>query len=69
MTKIDYTKGGELPSNKTCTSCVRHMPRDDEHFRPYNGRTIDGLRPICRECERSYDRDRKRALREAKKAG
>lgn len=69
MTKIDYTKGGELPAHKTCTKCVRPLPRDAEHFQPYRGRSIDGLRPICRECERRYDRERKQALRDAKKAG
>lgn len=48
---------------KECTSCHTEKPRDEEHFAPYSGRSVDGLRPICRDCAREQDRERKRASR------
>ena len=52
---------------KTCTKCGRSRRRDA--FRKYWGRSSDGLRPICRDCQKLYERhwrlrhkaDRKRA--------
>lgn len=64
---VDYTKGGELPALKTCTKCADDFPRTAEFFQPYKGRTIDGLRPICRVCERKYDRLRKQEKRAAQR--
>jgi hypothetical protein len=42
-------------SMKTCTSCEQELPRDA--FRKYSGRSSDGLRPICKECQRAYEAD------------
>jgi hypothetical protein len=38
---------------KTCTSCARKLSRGA--FRRYCGRSSDGLRPICKECQRIYE--------------
>lgn len=54
---------------KTCTSCHIQKPRDDEHFAPYSGRSVDGLRPACRDCMRKADTIRKRERRAAIKRG
>jgi transposase-like protein len=50
---------------KVCTKCGKNKPLDD--FRKYAGRSKDGRRPICRECQNAYDREysaRKRAEKE-----
>lgn len=62
----------ELPKLKTCNKCGNVLPRDAAHFMPYKGRSVDGLRAVCRECERAYDREQKRkryAMTKKLKAG
>ena len=38
---------------KTCTKCKKRLPK--ENFRKYCGRSIDGLRPLCKECQKKYE--------------
>ena len=38
---------------KVCTKCKR--PRRKDAFRRYLGRSSDGLRPICRDCQKRYE--------------
>lgn len=40
-------------STKHCTKCARRKPLAD--FRPYSGRSRDGRRPLCSECQRKYE--------------
>lgn len=40
-------------SMRTCSACKRSLPKDA--FRKYAGRSSDGLRPICKECQRRYE--------------
>lgn len=42
-----------LPTTKRCTKCLQHKPLS--HFRRYWGRSSDGLRPTCVECQRRYE--------------
>jgi hypothetical protein len=44
---------------KKCSSCGRTLGAHPGNFAPYAGRSVDGLRPICRDCVRAYDRERK----------
>ncbi len=39
---------------KTCTKCLK--PRRKDAFRKYWGRSSDGLRPLCRDCQRKYEK-------------
>lgn len=57
---------------KVCTKCKRSRRRDA--FRKYAGRSVDGLRPICRDCQRKYEAkwreqhaERRRQVREKRK--
>ena len=38
---------------RICTSCERKLPPDA--YRRYSGRSSDGLRPICKECQRKQE--------------
>lgn len=38
---------------KTCTVCSIAKP--ESNFRKYSGRSRDGLRPLCKECQRAYE--------------
>lgn len=64
---LNYTNNGTLPDTKECTKCGETFPRDAVHFQPYRGRSVDGLRPICRICERAYNRVQKKLYRAKKK--
>ncbi|MEI6972414.1 MAG: hypothetical protein WCL44_12965 [bacterium] len=57
---------------KVCTKCKR--PRRKDAFRRYWGRSSDGLRPICRDCQQRYEAkwrkihaERRRQSREKRK--
>ena len=41
-------------SMKTCTKCRKEQPL--ENFRKYSGRSSDGLRPLCKVCQREYEK-------------
>lgn len=58
----------KLPKEKVCTECGTEHPRTLEFFSKYSGRSVDGLRPVCRSCEREYNREYKRRRREEAKA-
>ena len=47
---------------KQCTTCGRRRPLDD--FRRYVGRSPDGRRPLCKDCQRAYEVGWRRAHRE-----
>ena len=58
------------PSMKTCTQCgTQKLPGE---FRPYSGSSPDGLRPLCKLCQRDYEKgwrsQRKEYLRKARQA-
>ena len=38
---------------KICTKCLK--PRRRDAFRKYWGRSSDGLRPLCRDCQKKYE--------------
>lgn len=40
---------------KVCKGCGINKPLAD--YRKYAGRSKDGYRPICRECQNAYDRE------------
>lgn len=49
------TSGYGHDSMKTCTKCRIEQPK--ESFRPYSGRSVDGRRPMCKRCQRAYERE------------
>ena len=49
-------------STKICTKCKRDLPLGN--FRKYSGRSRDGLRPLCSECQRAYERRWRSASKE-----
>lgn len=57
----------ELDALKQCSECEEMKPRTLEYFGPYKGRSVDGLRPNCRECRRAYDREWQAAKRKKNK--
>jgi len=55
-----------LSDKKTCTKCGEEKPRNETYFGPYKGRSVDGLRPLCRECRRAWDRQWQKEKRNKK---
>lgn len=47
------TSNAGADSIKICTRCELRLPK--ENFRRYWGRSSDGLRPICKKCQRQYE--------------
>lgn len=50
-------------AKKVCSSCGKSKRITE--FRKYPGRSIDGYRSICKDCQREYDREWRRKRREA----
>jgi hypothetical protein len=40
-------------TTKTCTKCQRQLPATAEHFNSYARNKTDGLRSLCKECQRA----------------
>ena len=50
---LNTSNSGE-DSTKICTKCGVAQPK--VNFRKYAGRSVDGLRPLCRTCQRAYEK-------------
>ena len=50
---MSTSSGGEH-TTKRCTKCRQRKPLTE--FRKYPGRSSDGLRPLCRQCQRVYEK-------------
>lgn len=51
---------------KTCTKCKQQLPLDN--FRKYSGRSSDGLRPLCKACQRVYEQTWRSTSKESRRA-
>ena len=50
---------------KVCSVCQIEKAKD--MFRPYKGRSKDGLRPLCKNCQREYEKKWRNTSKESRK--